>query len=175
MLAPLFTVIKQPSAESKLIGAEKKKSAHQNTLKYKFWEQFIGKINEKSSICQNITPGKSSWLSVALGMSGISMYLVITNTNARSEIYIDRGNNDENKKIYDLFFAKKEQIENDFKGELTWKRLDDRRASKIESQRAKVNISKEEDWGKITEFLIDSAIRMHAVFIKHIPEIRAQL
>ena len=173
--APLFTVIKQPSAESKLIGAEKKKSAHQNTLKYKFWEQFIGKINEKSSICQNITPGRSSWLTVALGMSGIAMYLVITNTDARSEIYIGRGNKDENKKIYDLFFAKKEQIESDFKGELTWKRLDDAQGSKIESQLTGVNVSREEDWGKITKFLIDSAIRMHAVFTKHISEIRAQL
>ncbi len=126
MAAPLFTVVKKPNAEIKQIGNQKKKSAQEHTLKYQFWKQFIGKINEKSSICQNINPGKSNWLSVTLGISGVSMYFVITNQSARTEIYIDRGDKDENKKIYDLFFVKKCRLNPIFKANSSgkdWKKI----------------------------------------------------
>ena len=175
MAVPLFTVVTKPNTDIKQIGAQKKKSAQQHTLKHKFWKQFIEKINEKSSICQNINPGKNSWLTISTGISGVGVYLVITNQHARSEIYIAKGIKEENKKIYDLFFAKKIQIESDFQGELVWKRLENRQASKVEHCLKGVNGSKEADWGKITEFLIDSAIRMHRAFHKHIPEIKQKL
>ncbi len=170
--APLFTVVKKPNADIKQIGAEKKKSAHRHVLHRAFWEQFIAKINKKSSICQNINPAKSSWLTVALGISGMQMFLVTTNQHARSEIYIDSGNKDKNKKIYDMLFAKKDQIESDFRGELVWRRLKNNQASKVECWLKGVNVSNKEDWGKITDFLIDRSIRMEHAFKKHIPEIR---
>ena len=69
------------------------------------------------------------------------MYLVVTNKHARTEIYIDRGDKEDNKKIYDYLFSKKLQIESDFQGELTWKRLENNQASKVENWLRGVNIS----------------------------------
>ncbi len=173
--APLFTVIKKPNIETKQIGDEKKKSSHRHTLLYKFWEQFIGKINEKSPIYQNISPGKNHWLPVSLGMSGVSMNLVVSNRQARAEIYIDTGDKEKNEIIFDFFFDKKEQIESDFADKLNWKKLENNQASKVEHQLNNVSFSNEEDWNKMTDFLIDCAIIMHQAFQKHIPEIKEKL
>ena len=172
MVAPLFTVIKRPNIEIKQIGDEKVQEAKRHTVRREFWTQFIDKANKSSTICQNINPGKTSWLTVALGTSGVRMYLVITNQNARCEIYIDKGDQEKNKKIFDYLFAKKSQIESDFKGDLVWRKLENKRASKIEKLLKEVNVSEREDWDRITEFLIDNAIKMHGAFVKYVPEIR---
>lgn len=82
---------------------------------------------------------------------------------------------EKNKKIYDILYSKKDQIESDFQGELAWKKLENNKASKIECRLKGVNISRKEDWGKITEFFMDSSIKMHAAFSKYIPEIRAKI
>jgi hypothetical protein len=49
----------------------------------------------------------------------------------RCEIYIDRGGFDINKAIFDFLYNEKEKIEANFGTELTWERLDDKRASRI--------------------------------------------
>jgi len=51
-------------------------------------------------------------------MSGVSMNFVISKRYARSEIYINRGDKEENERIFDLFFKNKDKIEKEFGNEL---------------------------------------------------------
>ena len=171
MAAPLFTVIKRPSAKIKQIGAEKKEYAQRHIIRKEFWSHFINGINKTNSMCSNVSPGTGNWLSIAIGMSGVSINVVITKKYARSEIYINRGTKEENKKIFDYFFAQKDKIESDFGNELIWERMEDNVTSRIKNQLDGVDISNKEDWGKMNNFLIDSAIRMDKAFRKHISKI----
>lgn len=172
--APLFTVVRRPNIAIKQIGTEKKEIAQRHITRKEYWTHFLEKMNERSEICQTISPSIRAWLSVALGVSGVPMYIAVSNESVRTEIYIDTGDKEKNKKIYDYFFAHKDQIESDFKGKLLWQRMEDNKVSKVENWLREVNVSKKEDWDKITEFLIESAIRMHAAFKKHIQGLRSQ-
>ena len=169
-VAPLFTVVKRPNSVIKQIGAAKKESAHIQTLRHEFWMQFIDKINEKNSICENVEVSHSNYLRVATVTRGIPLYLVITDFHARLEVYIDTGKKEQNKKIFDYLFAKKDEVESVYQNKLIWQRLDNNRISKIEIVLRKVSAYKKEDWEKMTSFLIDNTEKMHKVFVQQYAE-----
>ena len=50
----------------------------------------------------------------------------------RAEIYIDIGDKEKNKEIFDNLLSKKDKIEKLFGESLTWERLDNRRAAEWE-------------------------------------------
>lgn len=162
--APLFTVVKRPTIEKKQLGAEKKEYAARHIIRERFWSQFLEKINENYSFCANISPSTDNWIPVALGMSGVSISLVISKRYARVEVYINRGDSDENKKIFDNFYSIKEKIEDDFGDSLIWERMEDNVTSRIKYQLDGVDVSNEDDWDRMNEFLIESAARMLKAF-----------
>ena len=174
-VAPLFTVVEGPTQERKKIGAEKKEHAQRHTVRKEFWTQFIEAMNQKSPLCQNISPGTDAWISIALGSSGITLNLVATRNSTRAEIYINRGDIEKNKEVFDYFYKSKEKIESAFGTPLVWERMEDRVTSRIKSQLDGVNVFNQEDWPKKNSFMIDAAIRMHKTFKEPVQAFRSQL
>jgi len=101
--------------------------------------------------------------------------LVISKKYARSEIFISRGNKEENKKIFDYFYKHKDQIEKEFGDKLTWERMENNITSRIKFQKDGFNYYNKESWPEINNFMIDSAERMHRVFKKQVRELRRKL
>jgi len=174
-VAPLFTVVEGPTQERKKIGAEKKEHAQRHTVRKEFWTQFIESMNQKSPLCQNISPGTDAWISIALGTGGITLNLVATRTFGRAEIYINRGDAEKNKEVFDYFYKSKDKIESSFGAPLVWERMEDRVTSRIKSQLDGVNSFNQEDWPKMNSFMIDAAIRMHKTFKEPVQALRAKL
>lgn len=174
-VAPLFTVVEGPTQERKKIGTEKKEHAQRHLTRREFWTQFIEAMNRKSTLCQNISPSTDSWIGIALGVTGISVNLVATGNYARAEIYINRGDTTENKKVFDYLYGLKNEIEKAFGASLVWERMEDRVTSRIKYELGEVSIFDKEDWPRMNEFLIDAAIRMHAAFKEAVHNVRAQL
>jgi len=170
--APLFTVVERPDTVIKQLGGEKKQTGRRHAKRKGFWTHFLSKMNAKSEICRNLSPPSAQWLTVTLGTTGVQMFLVLTQNHVRAEIYIDTGDKDRNKRIYDHFVAKKGQIETDFGGELIWKRLDGNVASKVEDHKHEADAWNADNWDAITKVLIDRALRMRGAFKKHIPGVR---
>ncbi|MDD3285179.1 MAG: DUF4268 domain-containing protein [Patescibacteria group bacterium] len=173
--APLFTVIKRPTREKKQLGAEKKEYAERHVLREKFWGQFLEDINSKYPFCSNINPSTDNWIAVALGMSGVSANLVISKKYARVEIYINRGDKEENKKIFDYFYAIKDEIESGFGDNLIWERMEDNVTSRIKYQLDGVDVSDEADWPKMNKFLIDVVVRMMKSFKEPVRKLRSKI
>ncbi|MEI8339483.1 MAG: DUF4268 domain-containing protein [bacterium] len=134
------------------------------TIRQIFWSQFLKEVNKKNSLCANISPSKDAWIGVALGVSGASINLVVTRNYARSEVYINRGSKDKNKKLFDYFLKNKEQIEKDFGAPLVWERMNDKVTSRIKWQLDNVSVFEDSDYQKMIEFLIDGLERMKKAF-----------
>ena len=170
--APLFTVIKGPSKEIKQIGAEKKKYAQRHVIRKEFWTQFINEMNKQNSLCTNVGASTDNWIPVALGMAGVSINLVVSKRYARVEIFINRGEKDENKKIFDFFFSLKGTIEKDFGDKLIWEKMENNVTSRIKYQLNGVDVSDEKDWEKMNTFLIDGVVRIHNAFKDPVRKLR---
>jgi len=169
---PLFTVIKRPTTEKKQIGLEKKEYAQRHVFREKFWTQFLAEISKNNSLFANISPSTDNWIGIGMGRGGFNLNLVISKKYARAEIYINRGEAEENKKAFDSLYNLKDEIEKEFGGKLTWERMEDNVTSRIKYQLDGVNITNEEDWPKMNEFMIDAAERMHRAFKDPIRKIK---
>jgi hypothetical protein len=82
----------------------------------------------------------------------------------RAEVYIDLGQGDQNKTIYDWLWARKNEIES-ATGQLEWERLDLKRASRISLVRHKTNIEDAVDQGgEMRSWLVQALLSMKATF-----------
>ena len=174
-------IIPMKEAVDYWIGIAKKKQAelvnekdlaNRHTKRESFWAQFIKEMNKHTDLCANLSPSKDQWIGIATGVSGISLNIVITQKNVRSEIYINRGTQEENKRVFDYFAAKTSEIQKVFGGELSWGRMDTKVTSRIKHQLDNVNAFNEDEWDKINKFLVDSAIRMDKAFEQPITDLK---
>ena len=171
-VSPLFTIVKRPTQEKKQIGKEEKEYAERHVVREKFWTQFLSEINKVSPICRNLTPGTEAWAGSSLGMGGVGLNLVISKKYARVEVYINRGEKKENKRIFDSLFNMKDEIEKKLGEKLDWQRMEENVTSRIASEQKGVSVFNEEDWPKMNKFMIEKFIKMHEVFKGALRKIR---
>lgn len=161
--APLLTVIAGPSAEGKGFGQQKKQLAQRHLLRLKFWEGLLEQAKQKGVLTHTQrSPSKESWIGGASGRAGLGFnYVIWMDDDASVELYIDTGDLEENKKIFDSLFSRKPDIEKTFGGPLEWERLDERRACRIRHTLHNGGLSVgEAEWGKVQEPMIDAMRRL---------------
>jgi Domain of unknown function (DUF4268) len=89
-------------------------------------------------------------------------------------LYIDRGDKEENKAIFDELSSQKTSIENAFGSALTWERLDDARACRIKAE-IPGDIFDETQWPGLIEFMTTSMLRMESSFKEPLSQIQRKL
>lgn len=73
-----------------------------------------------------------NWYSFSSGVSDATFGAVFSNNNrVRVEVYLDQGNQEKNKSLYDWLLVRKEEIEKQCGFALEWERLDGKQASRI--------------------------------------------
>ena len=130
-----------------------------NELRKTFWHELLSRFNEVSSQFKNVNPSSDHWLSGGSGVSGTPFSFIVTKSYAAVELLINKGSQEENKKVFDALYDKKEVIENTYGAKLTWERLDDKKSSRITERMFNVDITNREDWEKIIEFLCQAMVR----------------
>lgn len=128
-------------------------------IRRKFWSVLLEEFNKVSTQFKNVNPTDDSWLASGSGVGGAPFCFVVTKSYAGVEIYINKGAQEENKRIFDELCIKKDSIENIYGSKLTWERLDNRKSSKITDRIYDVDIYNYEDWDKIIEFLCDAMVK----------------
>src|SRR5699024_2423098 len=85
----------------------------------------------------------------------IQFDLVITNDNARVELYIGSSDKEYNKNVFDFYNSHKQEIEEELSDYvIIWQRLDKGKASRIALVDSDVNPSDEKCWDEGVNFLI---------------------
>lgn len=168
--APKFTIISGPSEKSTIVGKEKKELAERHKKRFTFWKILLEKSKNKTELFSNISPNIYSWIGMGAGKSGLSFNYGVTNKNGLIELYIDKGkeSEEENKKIFDNLLNHKYDIENTFGEKLEWKRLNDRRASRIVKVYKYAGLNDRDRWNKLQDEMIDGMINLQRALKKYI-------
>lgn len=143
--------------QEELINKEKKQTRH--TVRIDFWTQLLQEMNEKSDLFKNISPSKDNWIGCGSGYSGLAYMFVVTGNYARVELWINRGLQEENKELFDRIHAYKDKIEESFRDQLDWQRLNEGKGSRIAYWLKDVSVFNEEDWDKMISFMTTNMIK----------------
>ncbi len=139
----------------------RKHRVERHDLRYRFWEGLIAAAQARKTRHGNLSPGIANWISASSGIRGLGLNYVIVQEYGIAELYIDRGNADENKHIFDQLHAQKAQFEATFGGPLSWERLDKKRACRIKHVVESGGYrSPESEWPAIQSEMLDAMTRL---------------
>jgi len=112
-VAPLMTLIVEPSEDTKIITEEKQEIAARHGERRKFWEGLLEAANKKISLHSVRSPSKDSWISAGAGKRGIDYNYLTRQHDVQVEVWISRGSGQiaENKQIFDTLAEKKDEIQ----------------------------------------------------------------
>ena len=177
-------IIPTPEAEDFMVSMAEKEDEEESVggvqrrsheLRLAFWERALETLSEQGvSLYQNISPSKDQWLSAGTGISGCAYSLHFLRTEARVTLDLQRGNKDENKWLFDRLKAQREQLERDFGGTLQWRRMDDRKSSRIDWSRSFDSYSRDV-WPEIAEWLAEHVSRLESAFKPHLQRLNREL
>lgn len=103
-----FAISIATKAQEEIETQEALKSRHH--IRLKFWEQFINASNQVNNLFSNNSPSKDNWIGKGIGMRGVNLNFVATSSYCRGEVFNNRGSKEENKEIFDYFYAMKDKI-----------------------------------------------------------------
>lgn len=110
----------------------KKERAERYDERLRFWQGLVAVARSQKARYASIKPGSHGWLgSGGTGIRGLGFNFVTVQESCTVELYIDRGNEMENKGIFAELYAQHELVEEKFGGKLSWERLDGKRACRI--------------------------------------------
>lgn len=97
-----------------------------------YFQALIDELRTKHKFTGAKIGQPQNWYSFSSGVPGIIFSNVfVQGGKIRAEVYIDFQDKEKNKTLFDKLKQYKEVIEQDLGNELSWERLDDRRASRI--------------------------------------------
>ena len=158
-----FNIVERPNDWAK--SMKKSSSLTQGgAQKLNFWQQFIEYNQVNNGVYAKSTPTSDSWIGKSIkGIPGTSVNLVITKDSCRIEAYINAGNQERNKNIFDTLFAQKDIIEDKYGTTLNWQRLDEKVTCRIYEDRP-FSYTNEGDLNDIFDFFCDATNRMLTSF-----------
>ena len=181
LLLDVNQIIPTPEARDYMIGmsskqieerADKAVLAKKAQLNFQFWEKVLDHFRQsKIGLFSGINPATGHWLTTAAGMTGLAYILIFIEEGVRVEFSISRSTKEDSKRIYDHLLKRKDQIEKKFGGALEWRRLDERKSSKIYT-RMSVNIHDEENWESMISWLMENAKKMEGAFKPEIKDMK---
>lgn len=133
--------------------------AHRHTVRREFWTALIKGMQAKSELYRNISPGTATWIGAGSGVRGLGYNFSAAGRYGRAELYIDRGDQEENKFIFDWLLKSRQEIEDAFGHGLEWERLEHRRACRIKAE-VSGDIYDQSQWPAMIEFMSDAMVRI---------------
>lgn len=163
-------VISMANKSREEVGAQEENKGR-FAIRRKFWGEYLKAINKVTTLYHNVSPSKDSWLGGATGFSGVSFNSVATRDYIRIELYINTGEKENNKKVFDSLLNSKHTIETQFGEELQWERLDEKVTARVKYELTDVSIFNEDDWKKMIDFMEKIVPKFESAFKKPIQEL----
>ena len=183
-LIDLRQIIPTPEAADYMIGMAAKESEEKSDqatqgqryeLRRAFWTKTLERLRASGvSRYENINPSTQNWLPSATGVTGCGYSLIFKKNEARVELSLQRARATENKWIFDQLERERQKIEDRFGAELQWRRLDDKKASRVGYAHAFDGFS-EENWPEMIEWLCKHIVKLEEAFSEPLGRLNRQL
>ena len=119
----------EPIAEPEDDVSETTNRVDRHEARFAFWQELLAHANEVSNLHARISANRLRWLGTR--RHGHWWNYVVLRDETRAELYIDAPEAEENKALFDALHAECKAMEAEFGGQLSWQRLNDKRASRI--------------------------------------------
>ncbi|MBM3494073.1 MAG: DUF4268 domain-containing protein [Armatimonadetes bacterium] len=131
----------------------------------RFFQTLIDELREKHKFTGSRVAQPQNWFTYTSSFPG-AVYgtSFAAGGRARVELYIDRGDTDQNKALFDQLAKKKEAIEAGIGASVEWERMDDRQASRIAAYRPGTILSDEAALAEVRQWMIETVLRFKEVF-----------
>lgn len=140
---------------------ERRQKDERYDIRLRFWQGVVAESRRRNARHANIKPSKYHWLGSSAGIRGLGLNLVVAQSTCSAELYIDRGEKEENKRIFDRIAEHKNEVEERFGAPLQWERLEERRASCIRCIIQSGGYRTPEDkWPDLHRELVESMIEL---------------
>jgi len=148
-----------------------------STMRKRFWEALLSRPKVKTTRHANIAPGEYTYIGAGSGVRGLPFNYVTGQDEGRVELYIDRGADEEegNKDLFDGLHKQKAEIEKTFGGELSWQRLEGKRACRVAYGTTGGWKNDESEWPEIQDAMIDAMMRLEKAFAPHLVRLKTEL
>lgn len=165
--APKFEVIEQPNdfiKSSKASGSGDATNKSQSE-RVAFWTQFNDEIVAHGKPFNTRKATTDHWYNVAIGNSNCHIGITLVNSDSfvGVELYIP-----DNKDLYDSLYEKKDEIEKQIDFDLSWERLDGKKASKIIHRIPGLDFDNKGNYPQLMDEIIKKVIIIRDVFKKYI-------
>ncbi len=131
----------------------------------KYFQQFIDELREKHKFTEARLAQPQNWFAFPSGVSGIWISAVFTGSGkARVELYIDHGDYELNKALFDWLENQKAKIEKDCGFSLEYGRMDKKRASRISISRNGSIEDSPEELEEIRKWQVEKLLTFKKVF-----------
>lgn len=164
-----FVISMANKSREEVGNIEINKERHNDRLK--FWSTFLKEVNKVTSLYQNNNPSTGNWIGAGSGISSLSFNSVATRNYIRIELYINKGDKESNKAVFDTLYQRKDEIEKVFGSELIWERLDKKVTARVKCELINVNIFNEDDWNKMVSFMVTVVPKFEMAFKKPIQDL----
>jgi hypothetical protein len=134
-----------------------------------FFQALIDDLQENHQFTGARVGQPQNWFAFSTGFGGISFCASFAQGGrVRVEVYIDKGDSEKNKALFDALKKQQEPLETEFGNELVWERLDDKRASRIAVYREGNIESTEDELREIHSWIVDNLLTFKKVLAPRI-------
>jgi hypothetical protein len=136
--APLFNVVVMPNDWQKTVKAAASGASGKGPLYVAFWSKFLARLQKERPSWSKAKQGtQNSWFPMSVGLPpGCTITeCFAAGGKLRHEFYIDRASQDECKAAFDSIHEQKGAFELAYGCELSWERLDSKKACRIAEYR----------------------------------------
>ncbi len=163
--APVFEVVARPNDWQKSVKASTSVGhsaiAPINLPRQEFFVEVLKEVSAERPAVRVPTKGNASWLGYAAGPFGNWDLSVTQDKRLRVEVYLDTGDHDINKALFDELASEARVWEEKAETPLEWERMDGRRACRIAAYHDAVDFSDPTDRELARQWAVKSAIGMY--------------
>ena len=167
LCAPKFEVVEKPNGFIKNAKTQPGSSEHNKSQleRLEFWNRFNDVLRKRDEPFNVRKATTGNWYGVTIGVRGVHVKLSLVDREGYIgvELYIN-----DDKELFDSLYNSKEEIEKKLGLKLDWRRLDDKKASRILYRIPDLDFDNHSNYDKLMNEMIDKAVLFTNVFKEYV-------